>query len=75
VMFGRNALLVAVPERSQAAAAGSAFTSEYGMTVSTTANSAVRRATPIDYDLGAHSLNEVVPNDIRTCNRGHWDQR
>jgi hypothetical protein len=59
VMFGRKALLVAVPERSQAAADGSAFTTEYGMRVSTTANSEVRKATPIDYDLGAHSLNEV----------------
>jgi hypothetical protein len=58
-MFGRKALLVAVPERSQAAAAGSAFTTEYGMSVSRTANSEVRRVTSVDYDPNVQSRSRV----------------
>jgi hypothetical protein len=54
VMFGRNALLVGVPERSQAAAAGSALAAEYGRSNKRAARTEVRSATPIDYGLGAH---------------------
>jgi len=53
VIFGRNALLVAVPDRSHVAAAGSALPGEYRASVKTTANREVRRSTPIDYDPGA----------------------
>jgi hypothetical protein len=53
VIFGRNALLVGVPERSQAAAAGAALAPEYGASAKITANTEVRRSTPIDYDPGA----------------------
>ena len=55
VMFGRKALLVGVPERSQVAAAGAAFAPQYGASAKRTANSEVRRTTPIDYGLGAQS--------------------
>ena len=58
-MFGRKALLVGVPERSQVAAAGSALAAEYGRSNNRTARTEVRSATPIDYDLGAHSWSEV----------------
>jgi len=53
VIFGRNALLVAVPDRSHVAAAGSALAGQYGASDKMTAKSEVRRSTPIDYDPGA----------------------
>ena len=59
VIFGRKALLVGVPERSHGAVAGAAVATEYGANVKITANSEVRRSTPIDYDLGAQPWSEV----------------
>ena len=58
-MFGRKALLVGVPDISQGAAAGAALAGQYGASAKRTANSEVRRSTPIDYDLGVQSWSEV----------------
>src|SRR5207248_7675660 len=60
VMFGKNALLVGVPERSQVAAAGAALALRYGARVTTRANSKARTSTPIDYDLGAEPWSKMM---------------